>query len=58
MKTGTPQTKIPNPRSAPLGKFLRMRERHVRAGYVQLRTGQIVREETAEWWKAEGRRAR
>jgi hypothetical protein len=54
MKSGT--EKRPNPKTAPLGKFLRALARPTGRGYVQTRSGQLVREDTWERWQAEGRR--
>lgn len=50
-----PHSKQPNPHEPALGRFLRALARPIGKGYVQLRTGQILREETAERWRAEGR---
>lgn len=43
--------KSPNPKSSPLGKFLRSLESHVSLGYVSLRNGQLIREDTWERWQ-------
>lgn len=44
MKSGI--EKNPNPHESSLGSFLRALERPVSRGYVLLRNGQIVREDT------------
>lgn len=41
MRSGT--EKNPNPHEVSLAKFFRSLERHVGKGYVQLSTGQIIR---------------
>lgn len=51
MRSGTERK--PNPCDAPLGRFLRATARPISAGYVQLRNGQIVREDTFERMKRE-----
>lgn len=53
MKSGTERNQ--NPHEARLGKFLRAIARPVRVGYVYLRNGQIVRRDTFERWKAQGK---
>lgn len=45
----------PNPKSVSLSKFLAVRARPVSRGYVGLRNGQIIREDTLQRWQAEGR---
>lgn len=40
--------KKPNPHEPPLGKFLRSLESHVSLGYVGLRNGQIIRQDTRD----------
>lgn len=53
MKSGT--EKNPNPHEVSLAKFLGARAAHVTTGYLGLRTGQIVRQDTWDRWVAEGR---
>jgi len=54
MKSGT--EKNPNPKSSPPSKFLRSLERPVGKGYVSLRNGMILREDTYKRWTGEVRR--
>lgn len=42
-----------NPHEVSLGKHLRALARPVRAGYVRLNNGQIVRDDTRERWQRE-----
>lgn len=49
MKSGT--EKRPNPHEPTLTKFLRSLSRPVSKGYVRLRNGQILRQETFDYWK-------
>lgn len=48
----------PNPHEAPLRKFLFALSRPVSDGYLRLRNGQIVREDTYEHWKLAAHRRR
>lgn len=53
MKSGTGHN--PNPKSVSLAKYLAARAKPVTDGYVGLRNGQIIRNDTLKRWIDEGR---
>jgi len=56
VKSGTERN--PNPHEPSLGAFLRSLQSHVNDGYVLLKNGQTLREDTWERWQVQGYRGR